>query len=244
MFKRVGGKSKLKKKIVSLIPKHSIYVEPFVGGGSIFFEKEPVEVNVINDKDKDIYNIYSDMKSVGDKMIDKDFKPSRDKFDKLLKQKTFNNKVDRLYRNLYISVNSFSGNRKGYVGEKEELNKTGDVGKKYKTTKWKDFLNNNNVKIYNKNFKSMIDKFDSPNTFFYLDPPYSESTNDYKISGVTPEDIYNALKDIKGKFLLSYDNSKVVKNIFKKYRIRTATTTYEQSGQRQENIKELLISNY
>jgi len=244
MFKRVGGKSKLKKQIVKLIPKHDIYVEPFVGGGSVFFEKEPANVNVINDKDRDIYYIYKDMKDVGDKMIDKDFTPSRSKFDKLLKQKTFNNAIDRLYRNLYISVNSFSGNRRGYVGEKEELIKTGDTGKKYKTTKWKDFLNDNKVKIYNTNFKNMIDKFDSPNTLFYLDPPYSESTKDYEVSGVRPEDIYNSLQGIKGKFILSYDNSDIVRKIFSKYKIRKVKTIYEQSGTRQENITELVITNF
>lgn len=245
MIGRVGGKSKLKKKIISIMPQHKVYVEPFIGGGSVFFAKEPAELNIINDKDKDIANIYGDMKAVGEKMINKDFTPSRDKFNRLLKQTSFNNKQDRLYRNLYISLNSFSKNRKGYVGEKEaNVYRTGESGKKYKTTKWKDFLNNNNVRIFNTDFKNIIKKYDSPDTLFYLDPPYSKSETDYAVGGVNPQDVYNSLQNIKGKFILSYDHSPLIKKIFNKYKFRTVKTVYETSGQRQEGIKEYLITNF
>ena len=39
MFKRVGGKSKIKDEIIKLFPPHKLYVELFIGGGSIFFHK-------------------------------------------------------------------------------------------------------------------------------------------------------------------------------------------------------------
>lgn len=245
MFSRVGGKSKIKNVIIDLMPDHSVYVEPFIGGGSVFFSKEPAELNVINDLDDDIYNIYKDMKDVGEKMINKDFTPNRDKFNRLLKQKKFNNNVDRLYRNLYLSINSFAGNRKDYAGEKEEkkLQNT-DVGKKYKNTKWKDFLNNNNVKIYNKDFCDLIKKYDSKNTVFYLDPPYSKSKTDYNVGGLDINKVYDCLEGIKGKFILSYDKSPEIKKLFRKYKFKTIETVYELSGKRQEGIKEYLITNF
>ena len=58
---RVGGKSRLKKTIIDLLPEHTTYVEPFVGGGAVFFGKEPSSREVVNDLDADIYHIYSDM---------------------------------------------------------------------------------------------------------------------------------------------------------------------------------------
>ena len=245
MISRVGGKSKIKNLIIDKMPKHDIYVEPFIGGGSVFFSKEPVKINVINDLDTDIYNTYKDMKDVGEKMINKDFTPNRDKFNKLLKQNKFKNNIERLYRNLYISLNSFSGNRKGYIGEKEEINKQNtEVGKKYKTTKWKDFLNDNNVKIYNKDFCDLIKKYDSKDTLFYLDPPYSKSKTDYDVGGLDINYVYDCLDNIKGKFILSYDKSPEIKKLFKKYKIKTIETVYEISGKRQEGIKEYLITNY
>ena len=245
MFSRVGGKSKIKNVIIDLMPEHSVYCEPFIGGGSVLFSKEPAEVNIINDLDDDIYNTYLDMKYVGEKMINKDFTPNRDKFNRLLKQKKFKSNVDRLYRNLYLSINSFAGNRKGYIGEKNQkkLQNT-DVGKKYKTTKWKDFLNDNNVKIYNKDFCDLIKQFDSPDTLFYLDPPYSKSKSDYDLGGLDFNEVYDCLENIKGKFILSYDKSDEIKKKFKKYKFKTIETVYELSGKRQEGIKEYLITNF
>ena len=123
---RVGGKSKLKDYIISLIPNHKIYVEAFVGGGAVFFGKDKSDIEVVNDLDKDIYHIYKDMKAVGEQMINKDFTPSRDKFERLKKQNTFNSKAERLFRNLYLSLNSFRKDRKNYVGEKEEKYRKGE----------------------------------------------------------------------------------------------------------------------
>ncbi len=244
MISRVGGKSKLKNKIISLMPPHDTYVEPFIGGGSVFFSKTPSPISAINDKDIDIYNIYKDMKEVGDKMINRDFTPERKKFDTLLKTNKFNSKEDRLYRNLYLSINSYSGNRTGFIGERQiEVYKKGvEVGKKYKTSKWKDFLNNNKVFISNKDFKEVIRKFDSPNTLFYLDPPYSYSKTDYKYN-VDPQEVYDALQGIKGKFMLSYDFNPEIRKLFDKYNIKKISTEYQVSGKNQD-VKEYLISNF
>ncbi len=247
MIGRVGGKSKLKKKIISIMPQHKVYVEPFIGGGSVFFAKEPAELNIINDKDKDIANIYGDMKAVGEKMINKSFQQDKDKFNRFLKQTSFKNKEERLYRNLYLSRLSYNGSRKSYIGDTSAKNirfSREGAGKNLKTTKWKDFLNNNNVRIFNTDFKNIIKKYDSPDTLFYLDPPYSKSETDYDVGGVNPQDVYNSLQNIKGKFILSYDHSPLIKKIFNKYKFRTVNTSYKMSGQRQEGIKEYLITNF
>ena len=241
---RVGGKSKLKDAIIKLIPKHNIYVEAFVGGGAVFFGKEPSEKEVVNDLDADIFHVYSDMKTDGEKMINKDFKPSREKFNRLKNQKTFNSKTERLYRNLYLSRNSFRGNRRSYIGEKSEKEKEhANVGLQYKNTDFKDRLKD--VKITNKDWKRLINKYDSKDTFFYLDPPYSTASDnkDYEYNDVTIDELYDTLKNIKGKFLLSYDHNKEIKNKFKGFRVRTVKTTYNPMGA-PINKKEYLISNY
>ena len=58
-----GGKQKLAKDILPLIPKHNLYCEPFFGGGAIFFAKSKSEMEVINDTNGDLINFYSVVKN-------------------------------------------------------------------------------------------------------------------------------------------------------------------------------------
>src|SRR5579863_5874311 len=54
----IGGKNRLAKKIISLLPEHITYVEPFAGGAQVLFHKLPSEVEVLNDLDFDIVNFF------------------------------------------------------------------------------------------------------------------------------------------------------------------------------------------
>ena len=45
----IGGKRRLADKILLMFPEHSCYVEAFAGGAALFFLKEPVKVEVLND---------------------------------------------------------------------------------------------------------------------------------------------------------------------------------------------------
>ena len=53
-----GGKQKLVKTILPMIPQHLLYAEPFIGGGAIFFAKPPSNMEVINDTNKEMINFY------------------------------------------------------------------------------------------------------------------------------------------------------------------------------------------
>jgi DNA adenine methylase len=57
-FAYVGGKHLMSKVIVKLIPPHKIYVEPFAGSAKVFFAKEPSEIEVLNDADIKIANLF------------------------------------------------------------------------------------------------------------------------------------------------------------------------------------------
>ena len=57
-----GGKQKMLKYILPMIPEHKIYVEPFFGGGAVFFAKKPVKVEFINDHDGEVINFYKVLK--------------------------------------------------------------------------------------------------------------------------------------------------------------------------------------
>lgn len=53
-----GGKQTLAPLIISLIPEHVLYAEPFTGGGAVFFQKPPSKVEVLNDTNGELMNFY------------------------------------------------------------------------------------------------------------------------------------------------------------------------------------------
>lgn len=53
-----GGKQKLLSTILTKIPQHKLYCEPFVGGAAVFFGKPISDVEVINDTNKELINFY------------------------------------------------------------------------------------------------------------------------------------------------------------------------------------------
>ena len=59
---RMGGKSKLRKTIIEMIPEHTCYIELFFGAGWVYFGKEPSKVEVINDIDKELINLFKMIK--------------------------------------------------------------------------------------------------------------------------------------------------------------------------------------
>lgn len=58
-----GGKQKMVKEILPLIPPHEIYVEPFCGGAAVFWAKEPVRNETLNDLNGEVSNFYKVLKT-------------------------------------------------------------------------------------------------------------------------------------------------------------------------------------
>lgn len=231
---RQGGKSRLALKLISMFPKkYKRFVEPFVGAGNIFYRTEPVEEEIINDLDRDMYIIHKGLQTSGKRINDK-FRRSltKEQFERL-KTKTDPVSLLEKYKYSFLSTG-----------------KTFDQKKKSKTNFSVYQPRLKNVKIFNKDFKTIIKQYDSPDTFFYLDPPYEgsdETVSNY--DSIDPKDIYDSLKGIKGKFMLSYNNSPNIRNLFKKYNIYKVKTKYTGSDPTRGtkglvDVSELVITNY
>jgi len=105
-----------------------------------------------------------------------------------------------------------------------------------------------NVVVENQDFETLIKHYDRPDAFFYADPPYF-STEDMYAVGFNLDDhvrLRDTLKNIKGKFLLSYNDCPEIRELYNGFSLFDFSRTHSMA-QRYEagkEFKELLIGNY
>lgn len=68
-----------------------------------------------------------------------------------------------------------------------------------------------NTSVLNQDYKSVLSKYDSSNTLFYLDPPYLTEKGNWGYNPINPDELLSVLKSIKGKFILSFENNNAFK---------------------------------
>lgn len=219
-----GGKQSMASLILSLIPDHKLYCEPFLGGAAIFFAKQRSEVEVINDINREVVNFY--------KVCRLDF----DALNKLiqatphsrmmhrqaryiLKSRAKRNKLNRAWA-FWVQTNmSFGSVIFGGYSYDRQTNKIIKkfVNKKFKfTSEIRERLKG--VSIECNDALQVIQSHDTRNSFFYLDPPYFNADMGH-YGGYTEKDFTNLLEllsKIKGQFLLSSYPSVVLTSHTKK----------------------------
>jgi DNA adenine methylase len=252
-FNRIGSKYSLIKYIIPIIPPHTTYVEAFVGGGSIFWNKSPAKKSVINDLDKELIEGYRILKriptSVDMTILDNSKKvgkyyPAVEKFINSITSKSTDR--DKLLAFTEKYAGTFGS--KGFDG----IYRNPSMENKWKKIdQYKALLKP--TTIVSKDYLQVLKQYDSPTTFFFLDPPYEVETESkfkegyYKNSIIDYEKMRDALKQLKGKFLLTINNSKYISDIFKDFNQKTLIVRNpSQRGisKEAENRKELFISNY
>jgi DNA adenine methylase len=237
---RMGGKSKLAARLINWFPDFNTYVELFLGGGNVFLRIPPEKLEgkkiVLNDLDKDMYTIFAGLK--------KDPKGVNEK----VRRKWLTKEEFPIFKNKTDVLSLITRYKNSFYGQGKSWNTKRTAGSKADgfTTDYEKIGNKlKNATITNKSFEKLIPQYDSSTTFFYLDPPYeSEKQTDYK-DYVTAEQVFNALQGIKGKFMLSYNDSPNIRKVFSKYHIKSVTTEYAgHSNAERRKKNEVVITNY
>jgi DNA adenine methylase len=281
MFSYIGGKSKIGKWIKEFIPYDTeTYVEGFSGAFWVFFcldiEKYTnLKTVVYNDYNKLNANLFACVKKYEEfyeylKDVPRQQKGEfptppehRERFDRYQKD-AFGTEFDFDPDNpnfelgkkyIYTITQVFSGS-------KPETSKFIDLKGKY-NCKFEAFLNKlKNPKhqeffkkityVENMDFADVIEKYDSPTTYIYLDPPYWKTENYYSNHDFDREDherLAIAMKKMKGKWALSYYYFDLLEEWFPKDEYvwkekDFAKAAAAKKGQKQNMGTELLIMNY
>jgi DNA adenine methylase len=100
--------------------------------------------------------------------------------------------------------------------------------------------------ILNKDFREVIKEYDAEDSFFYLDPPYSKNLKywNYGLPFITNKELATALESIKGKFLMSYDDTEENREVFKDFNIEEIQTLYAVKSKGNKIVCEIIISNF
>ena len=249
-----GGKQRLLKYILPLIPKHTLYAEPFTGGGAVFFAKEPSEIEVLNDTNRQLIAFYEVAK--------KDFRRLKKKIDATLHSRTDHKKARLIYDNpeyfskldtawaiWMLASSSFASMLTGTFGyDKIRQTTTQKFSNKRDAFTTEIAKRLENVQIECRDAYEIIKASDTKDSFFYCDPPYFNSDmGPYKgYSEADFERLLKTLSGIKGKFLLSSYPSKLLNKYVKANDWQTVSHKKLCSvNKKSEKMKEeVLTANY
>lgn len=255
-----GGKSRAVKIIAELIPDFDEFREPFLGGGSVYIntkQRFPDKTYWINDIYFELFKFWEMAQKDVDVLIDKIYE-WREKFPVGKELHNFLNKnldgfndLERaaaffIYNRITFSGTSLSGgySQQAFTGRFTEssiqrLNRFAPI--------------THGSKITNLDYEELIKK-EGANVFLFLDPPYYSATksalygrNGNLHKGFDHERFAQVMQDCHHKWLITYDDSEYIRDLFSFANITPWSLTYgmrnitENSNQKGN---ELFISNY
>lgn len=238
-----------------MIPNdHNLYVEVFGGALNVLYAKElPLNGKyreVANDFNNDLINLHRcirDYPLLMEKYLNELF-ISRVIFTdikyKILKPRDHIERACFYFYQLQMSFGSKGDNFAMACKSRKPKNIFKDF------TKWSDRLKM--VTIENMDFEKLIMNYNREDAFFYCDPPYVGTENYYKNTKTFDlndhKRLYSSLKEIKGKFLLSYNDCAFVRELYKDFKIVESDKFEYTLGKnvhgKNKAVVELFIMNY
>lgn len=217
-----GGKQLMVKHLVPLIPSHEIYVEAFGGGCALFFAKEPSSIEVYNDVDSGLVNFFRvlrDREKLARFYLLCCLTPySREEYQRCVAEwPECDDEAEKAYRWFVVARSSFSGLFANSWGSTVTKSSRGMAGT---ASRWQGILEDiprihqraMRLQVEHADFRHIIPRYDTEDTFFYLDPPYVPDTRkggwySYELTLRDHQELVELLLAIKGKAMLSgYDH--------------------------------------
>lgn len=231
-------------RLLPMIEPHDVYVEPFAGGASLFFAKRPSKLEVLNDTNQDLINLYWIAQTRKEEFIKYlDGVPYSEDWHSKAKNDPPKDDLERavfFYINICMSfVNKLDGGfglSKTHAEYEFYFNRLGRLNETIDRLK--------QTYLFNRDALDIIKRFDSPKTFYYCDPPYP-NTDQGHYKGYTLDnfkELVSVLKDVEGSFMLScYECMEMPKEWVRKSFKTVCHAQNVKGGQRQEREEVIYI---
>lgn len=194
VLKYPGSKWRIAGKLVELIPPHHTYVEPFFGSGAVYFRKRPSNIELINDLDNDVTNLFTCIQEDSEKLarLIMSTPYSRQIYDNTFKDDPIRDMLlgaDRYHKACQFLVRCWQGHgyrTNGYkVGWKNDVQGRERMYALWNWYRLPDWVIDiaerlRMVQIENRPALEVINRFNYDNVFMYLDPPYLLGTRTAK----------------------------------------------------------------
>lgn len=249
-----GGKGKVAQHIISRMPNHSCYVEPFGGAAHVIAQKPPVYSEVYNDIDGEVVNFL--MVAINEperlqKACD-DLPYSRAIYEKWKREQPPDDDFTRAVRFFYI-------NRSGIAKGNSDSVFSTDTG-------WRHSKEHNTARTYrsaceiipefakrmksvmidNRDFRDIIRVYDAPYTLFYVDPPYLGREKYYagNFSEQDHRDLAQMMNKIQGKAIISYYDDPLLLELYPNWNRETFQAARQVVNGNNNTATELLLMNF
>ena len=210
-FTWFGAKRKLSQFILPLIPpNHRVYCEPYCGSAAILLAKPKVEIEIANDLNGNVINFFRTLRDDGERLVEMlRLTPYAKDELQLARQTTGGSDLERARR---FAVQSCQAFFPGRAALRSGIQKDDGQAWKYYVDRLAELIDRlRDVTFENDDACKFIQRTDSPDTVFYVDPPYPDetrtNTRTYMVGDrENHERLAATLSAIKGRFLISsYD---------------------------------------
>ncbi len=242
-----GGKTRMLKHILPLIPEHTAYVEPFFGGGAVFFARPPSHHEVINDINGDLVAFMNNAKYHLDELLDQMdlVLNARQVFDDYLAQPGLT-EIQRAARWFIRHRLSFGGMGKTFAVTRTH----GLVSRSQRLLAIRSLSHRlDRTTIEKGDWSRVLKLYDAPGTFFFMDPPYLDAGGEAYDGWdeVTLNRFAQAVQGLAGKWMVTFQDCDQVRAAFKGrdlLAVERANGIGNNRGRTGRRYREVIITSY
>lgn len=255
LVKWSGGKTDEIATFSEYIPEYKTYIEPFVGGGSLFFRLSPTTA-VINDVHTELIAFYREIgKNHGQQIYDfmEENANNEQTYYRIRDEMKMNTDLDVASRFYYLRKTCYRGMMRYNSSGKFNI----PFGR-YKTMNYSDLIKPDyqellsRTTIENKPFEDIFAEYNDESNFMFIDPPYDNKFTDYgycKFGRDEQQKLANCFKTTKNKCLMIIGKTEFISKLYdgyiraeyeKKYRFKI----HSKRVGAEINNKHLIITNY
>lgn len=248
VLKYPGSKWNLVPNILQMIPKHHTYLEPYFGSGAILFSKEPSNIEMVNDLDHNVINLFNcireDPERLARMVLSTPF--SRETYDTTYEMQ-HDEPFEKALQFLTRCWQGYGFRTNGYkVGWKNDIQGRESMYALWDWYKLPDRVLQvaerlRKVQIENRSALEVMKRFDYENVFMYLDPPYVYNTRTgkqylHEMSDADHEELLNFVVQSKAKIMISGYESDLYNDYLKDWNKEQFDSCAEMGGKRVETV--------